>query len=63
MLARDPHRVFSKEQLLREVWGIRTRVRTRTLDSHVSRLRVKLSDDPRDRFVVNVWGVGYRLLD
>jgi DNA-binding response OmpR family regulator len=63
MLARDPQRVFTKEELLREVWGIRTRVRTRTLDSHVSRLRVKLSGDPRDRFVVNVWGVGYRLLD
>ena len=37
--------------------------RTRTLDSHVSRLRQKLERVPDDRFVVNVWGVGYKLVD
>jgi DNA-binding response OmpR family regulator len=62
-LAADPHRVFTKEQLLREVWGFRSLGRTRTLDSHASRLRRKLCRDVEDRFVVNVWGVGYRLLD
>ena len=35
---------------------------TRTLDSHACRLRHKLARDG-DRFVVNVWGVGYRLVD
>jgi DNA-binding response OmpR family regulator len=35
---------------------------TRTLDSHACRLRRKLGADG-DRFVVNVWGVGYRLID
>lgn len=35
---------------------------TRTLDSHACRLRGKLGLDG-DRFVVNVWGVGYRLID
>jgi DNA-binding response OmpR family regulator len=62
-LADDPHRVFTKEQLLREVWGYRSLGRTRTLDSHASRLRRKLRRGADDRFVVNVWGVGYRLLD
>jgi DNA-binding response OmpR family regulator len=62
MLASDPHRVFSKAELLEEVWGYKTPGRTRTLDSHASRLRRKL-DPEHGRFVVNCWGVGYRLLD
>jgi DNA-binding response OmpR family regulator len=62
-LASDPTRVFTKDELLRDVWGFRTHCRTRTLDSHVSRLRSKLACGSDDRFVVNVWGVGYRLID
>ena len=61
-LAEEPNRVFTKEMLLREVWGFRALGRTRTLESHASRLRRKLNTD-EDRYVVNVWGVGYRLLD
>jgi DNA-binding response OmpR family regulator len=61
-LAGDPTRVFTREELLREVWGFRSMGRTRTLDSHASRLRRKLAV-AGDRFVVNVWGVGYRLVD
>jgi DNA-binding response OmpR family regulator len=62
-LASDPYRVFTKEQLLREVWDYRALGRTRTLESHASRIRKKLCLAPEDRFVVNVWGVGYRMLD
>jgi len=61
-LATEPTRVFSKEELLRTVWGFRSMGTTRTLDSHACRLRHKLGADG-DRFVVNVWGVGYRLVD
>ncbi len=61
-LASDPTRVFTREELLRGVWGFRSMGMTRTLDSHASRLRRKLARDG-DRFIVNVWGVGYRLLD
>jgi DNA-binding response OmpR family regulator len=61
-LAADPTKVFSKEELLRDVWGYRSLGRTRTLDSHASRLRRKL-DPEHCRFVVNCWGVGYRLID
>lgn len=62
-LAAAPNRVFTKDELLRDVWGYRSFTRTRTLDSHVSRLRAKLECDEGDRFVVNVWGVGYKLVD
>jgi DNA-binding response OmpR family regulator len=62
VLAGDPHRVFSKRELLGEVWGQRMPTKTRTLDSHASRLRRKL-DPEGARFVINCWGVGYRLLD
>jgi DNA-binding response OmpR family regulator len=61
-LAGEPTRVFTKEQLLREVWGFRSLGRTRTLDSHASRLRRKLAAAGGD-FVRNVWGVGYSLTD
>lgn len=61
-LAADPSRVFSKEELLQSVWGYRGLNHTRTLDSHASRLRRKL-DPEHGRYVVNCWGVGYRLVD
>jgi DNA-binding response OmpR family regulator len=57
-LASDPHRVFTKDELLRDVWGFRAQARTRTLDSHASRLRRRLAGP----YVRNVWGVGYCLL-
>lgn len=61
-LAVSPTRVFTKEELLRHVWGFRSVGSTRTLDSHACRLRHKLGVHG-DRFVINVWGVGYRLID
>jgi DNA-binding response OmpR family regulator len=61
-LANEPERVFRKEELLRDVWGFRSLGRTRTLDSHASRLRRKLNTDGEATFVLNVWGVGYRLV-
>jgi len=62
ILASDPTRVFAKQDLLLEVWGFRNPGRTRTLDSHASRLRRKL-DPEHSRYVINSWGIGYRLLD
>jgi DNA-binding response OmpR family regulator len=62
MLASEPARVFTKEELLRDVWGFKLMGSTRTLDSHASRLRRKLAPSGR-RWIVNVWGVGYRLTD
>jgi DNA-binding response OmpR family regulator len=59
-LARDPRRVFTKQELMRIVWGYRVPVSTRTLDSHASRLRRRLGVYG-ERWIVNVRGVGYRL--
>jgi DNA-binding response OmpR family regulator len=61
-LAEHPTRVFTKEELLREVWGFRAMGRTRTLDSHASRLRRKIAAATDTPYVLNVWGVGYRLM-
>jgi DNA-binding response OmpR family regulator len=62
VLVSDPSRVFAKRELLEAVWGYRSPARTRTLDSHASRLRRKL-DPEHGRYVVNCWGYGYRLID
>ena len=62
VLAAQPTRVHSKDELLRTVWGYRAMGATRTLDSHACRLRAKLCAGG-DPFIRNVWGVGYRLVD
>jgi DNA-binding response OmpR family regulator len=61
-LAREPHRVFEREQLLRSLWGYRAAGSTRTVDSHASRLRSALRDSDGSRWVIGVRGVGYRLI-
>jgi DNA-binding response OmpR family regulator len=60
-LASDPGRVFTREQLLRDVWGYRTFGATRTVESHASRIRCKLAAAGLGGWIVNVWGVGYKL--
>jgi DNA-binding response OmpR family regulator len=61
-LAREPERVFTRSELLRSVWGYRSGGSTRTVDSHASRLRRKLAPEDATRWVISVWGVGYRLI-
>jgi DNA-binding response OmpR family regulator len=58
-LAAEPTRVVPKAELLRDVWGYRSAGATRTVDAHACRLRKKLGRS----FVMNVRGVGYRLLE
>jgi len=60
-LARDPGRVYTKDELLREVWGFRSAGSTRTLDSHASRLRRALAGAGAEGWVRATRGVGYRL--
>lgn len=62
-LAHDPQRVFSKRELAREVWGSEATVCSRTIDSHTSRLRCQLRHAGAPGFVVNCWGVGYKLCE
>jgi DNA-binding response OmpR family regulator len=60
-LASDPDSVFTREQLLRDVWGYRSWAPTRTVESHASRVRCKLAAAGLGGWIVNVWGVGYKL--
>ncbi|MEM9491731.1 MAG: response regulator transcription factor [Myxococcota bacterium] len=59
-LAQHPSRVFSRDQLLRQVWG-QTSGSSRTIDNFVAQLRSKLEDDPeKPRYFITVRGSGYR---
>jgi two-component system phosphate regulon response regulator OmpR len=61
MLARDPGRVFSRNQLLECVRGGDTDAFDRAVDTHVSNLRRKIEPDPKSPSLLKtVWGVGYR---
>lgn len=60
VLARDPHKVHMKEDLMERIWGYRN-AGTRTLDSHASRLRRRLTEAADGPWVINNWSVGYSL--
>ncbi|MDA3021086.1 MAG: MtrAB system response regulator MtrA [Actinomycetota bacterium] len=60
-LARRPGQVFTREVLLKEVWGYRHAADTRLVNVHVQRLRAKIEQDPEDpTIVLTVRGVGYK---
>jgi len=60
-LARHPARVFTREELMKQVWGPTYYADTSTVTVHIRRLRTKIERDPaRPRHVETVWGVGYR---
>ncbi len=60
-LASHPRRVFSREDLMRRVWGYSAALDTGTLTVHVRRLREKLEADPsQPELLETVWGIGYR---
>lgn len=56
-----PERVYSREQLLRHVWGTNVYVEDRTVDVHIRRLRKALEHSGHDRMVQTVRRTGYRL--
>jgi DNA-binding response OmpR family regulator len=60
-LAADPERVWTRHELLRDVWGYRSDGTTRTVDAHAGRVRRALASAGAVGWVVSVWGVGYRL--
>ena len=60
-LARHPGTVFTRSDLLDQVWGYRHSGYEHTVNSHINRLRAKVESDPANpRFVLTVWGVGYK---
>lgn len=62
--ASQPGRVFTRAQLLDQVWGYGHDGYEHTVNSHINRLRAKIETDPtHPRFVLTVWGVGYKFSD
>ncbi len=59
-LARHPNQVFTREQLLSQVWGYDYPGDSRTVDVHIKRLRKKLEGPGRPWRLATVWGVGYK---
>ena len=59
-LASNPNRVYTRDQLLNEVWGFEYYGDSRTVDVHVKRLREKLEGVSEKWVLKTVWGVGYK---
>lgn len=58
-LASSPNHVFTREQLLDQIWGYEYIGDTRTVDVHIKRIREKIEDHP-DWKIATIWGVGYK---
>lgn len=62
--AMNPGQVFTRSQLLRDVWGYHHDGYEHTVNTHINRLRNKIEKRPQDpEFIMTVWGVGYQLND
>lgn len=61
LLASNPRRVFTRDQLLDQVWGAQEYIEVRTVDVHIHRLRERVEPAPsRPRYLLTVWGIGYK---
>lgn len=60
-LALHPERVFTREKLLEEIWGYDFPGDTRTVDTHIKRIREKLEEVGAPSLIKTVWGFGYKL--
>ncbi|UTW64742.1 response regulator transcription factor [bacterium SCSIO 12741] len=64
MLATNPGRSYSREQLLNLVWGYQFSGYEHTVNSHINRLRAKVEEDPSNpNYILTTWGIGYRFND
>ncbi|MDE6218988.1 MAG: response regulator transcription factor [Lachnospiraceae bacterium] len=64
LLMRNPKKVYTKEQMYSLVWNDAYLGDENAVNVHISRLRNKIEDNPREpKYVVTVWGIGYRLGD
>ncbi len=60
-LAKNPNKVFTKEQLLNNIWGYESFTDNATITVHIKKLRHKIEKDPQNpKYIETVWGVGYR---
>lgn len=58
-LVSSPNRIFTRRQIMDEIWGLDNETDSHTLDVHISRLREKFKDNP-DFDIVTVRGLGYK---
>lgn len=64
LFAKNPGRVYNRQQLLDIVWGYQYSGYDHTVNSHINRLRNKIEKDPTNpKFIKTLWGVGYRFSD
>lgn len=64
LLMKNPRKVYTKEQMYSLVWNDAYLGDENAVNVHISRLRNKIEDNPRDpKYVVTVWGIGYKLGD
>lgn len=64
LLAQNPGKTYTREQLLSTVWGFEYNGFEHTVNSHINRLRTKIERNAQDpEFVLTTWGVGYRFKD
>ena len=63
LLATNRGIVFSREALMQRIWGHDTHVTERSVDTLVKRLRKKIEDEGEPRFILTVWGTGYKFAD
>jgi len=64
LLASNPGKSYSREDLLKQVWGYDFKGYEHTVNSHVNRLRAKVEEDPNNpNFIKTVWGIGYAFKD
>jgi DNA-binding response OmpR family regulator len=62
--ARYPGRVYTRNQILEQVWGLSFDGYEHTVNSHINRLRNKIEQDPaQPRYILTVWGVGYKFAE
>jgi DNA-binding response OmpR family regulator len=63
-LVRRRGTTVTRNELMREVWGHRAVIASRTVDTHIADIRREIEDDPNNpRYLVTVWKTGYRLQD
>lgn len=60
-LAASPNRIFTRRQIMDEIWGISSETDTHTLDVHISRLRERFKNNP-DFDIVTIRGLGYKVV-